>query len=144
MTDAPSPDRGHRTRDHTADVIVEAWGPTRGACLEEAVLGLVRSFADVAGGVPTRRLPLALDAEPDEEVLVDLLDEVVYRLDATAEVPAAIGLHDEPGGGVTGWVDVVAAGDVEVTGALPKGVSRSGLRLADEDGSWRCRVEVDV
>jgi hypothetical protein len=33
---------------------------------------------------------------------------------------------------------------VEVTGAAPKGVSRSGLELARRDGGWVARAIVDV
>ena len=40
--------RGHRTVPHTADLRVEAWAPTREACLAEAVRGLVDRFAVVA------------------------------------------------------------------------------------------------
>jgi Archease protein family (MTH1598/TM1083) len=62
--------RGHRTRAHTGDVIVEAWGPTREACLEEAALGLVGAFADVSGLAPSGRVGLTLSPADVEETLV--------------------------------------------------------------------------
>ncbi|HEV8559398.1 MAG TPA: archease [Actinophytocola sp.] len=47
------PSRGHRAVPHTADIRIEAWAPTREACLGEAVAALVESFADPA--TPVRR-----------------------------------------------------------------------------------------
>jgi SHS2 domain-containing protein len=38
--------RGHRTLPHTADVILEAWGPDLATCCEEAVAALVETYAD--------------------------------------------------------------------------------------------------
>jgi SHS2 domain-containing protein len=137
-------DRGHRTRAHTADVIVEAWGPTREACLEEAVLGLVGAFADVRGLAPSGRVGLTLPPADDEETLVALLDELVYVLDARDAVPVAVSLDERFDGGVSGWFATVPAASVTITGATPKGVSRSELIFAEEHGRWRCRVEIDV
>jgi protein archease len=44
---------GHRLVPHTADCIIETWGPDRAACLTEALLGLLEGFAEVGS-------PLAL------------------------------------------------------------------------------------
>jgi hypothetical protein len=38
--------QGHRTLPHTADVILEAWGPDLATCCEEAVAALVETYAD--------------------------------------------------------------------------------------------------
>jgi hypothetical protein len=38
--------RGHRVLPHTADVIVEAWGPDLVSCCEEAVAGLAALYVD--------------------------------------------------------------------------------------------------
>jgi SHS2 domain-containing protein len=39
----PRPARGHRSLPHTADVIIDAWGPDQAACYEEAVAALVET-----------------------------------------------------------------------------------------------------
>jgi hypothetical protein len=44
--------RGYRTLPHTADLRIEAWAPTREACLAEGVAGLVATFADTAKAEP--------------------------------------------------------------------------------------------
>jgi len=43
------PGCGHRSVPHTADLRIEAWGPTREDSIAEAVRGLVESFADISG-----------------------------------------------------------------------------------------------
>ncbi len=124
--------------------MLEAWGATRIACLEEAVLGLVESFAEVDGIEPIDRVPLSLDAVSDEEVLVLLIEEVIYVVEALARVPVDVNLAEHADGGIRGFFATIPSGQVEAIGALPKGVSRSDLQFECRDGEWRCRVLVDV
>jgi SHS2 domain-containing protein len=138
------PERGHRARPHTADVIIEARGPTRSECLEEAVLGLVSAFADVGDQAPEGRWPVKLEAGDDEETLVALLDEVIFVVDTLGVVPATVVLEEASDGGISGWLGTVPAASVEVTGAPPKGVSRSELHFGVERGGWRCHAQIDV
>ncbi|MDX2704835.1 archease [Streptomyces sp. PA03-6a] len=134
---------GHRAVPHTADVRIEAWGPTREQCLVEAVLGLVECFADVAGVRPARvrRIPVA-DAA-DDDLLADLLDEVIFRLEVHGEVPVDVEAESDADG-----LDVrMAMADVrsvEVTGAVPKAVSLNELHLAPGPYGWTCAATVDV
>jgi SHS2 domain-containing protein len=142
--DASSPPTGHRLVPHVADLIVEAWGGTRIACLEQAVLGLVESFADIAGVEATTRVPISVRAADDEDALVSLLEEVVYTVDALDAVPVAVDLRERGDGGVEGFLATVPTERLEAVGAPPKGVSRSDLRIAARGGRWRCHVLVDV
>jgi SHS2 domain-containing protein len=135
--------RGHVLRAHTADLIVEAWGPTREACIEQAVLGLVASFAQVADGGTTSDVEVELTGG-DADLLVAALDEVIYRLDADDALPATACVRLSPGG-VTLVLSLVDRRGAEATGAAPKGVSHSGLEFGvSQDGAWRCRVTIDV
>ena len=132
---------------HVADVIVEAWAPGRLACFEAAVTGLVATFADARDARPDRDVPFTLAAAADVDLLVRLLEEVIFLVDAEGRVPVAatVGAAD---GGLRGTFATVAAERVEATGAVPKGVSRSEAEFASEDDAgrprWRCRVTVDV
>ena len=72
--------RSHRSIPHTADLRIEAWGPTREECIAEAVRGLVESFAVVAGRQPHGRAWRHVTARSDEDLLVALIDEVIYRV----------------------------------------------------------------
>jgi SHS2 domain-containing protein len=135
---------GHRLLPHTADVIVEAWGPTRDACLREAVMGLVEVFADVDGVAAPDSVPLSFPQAPGEELLVGLLEEVLYLLDAEGRVPVDVSLTSAADGGLGGAFRVVSAAAVEQRGAVPKAITRHGLEFGQDAGVWRCRATVDV
>lgn len=135
---------GHRLRPHTADVTVAAWGQSRERCLAEAVRGLVAIFADTRGLSPVRRASFACPAGPDAELLVRLLEEVIYLLDTADVVPVGVVVAAAAGGGLTGHFALVDRDGVRPVGPVPKAITRHGLRLAREDGTWRCTVTVDV
>lgn len=137
--------RGHRTVPHTADLRIEAWGPAREDCLAEAVRGLVDSFAAVGGAQARGRHTLRLTAGSDEDLLVAVLDEVIYRLDTEGEVPVSVDVRRAPDAGVLVCFAVAPVAEAEITGAAPKAVSLHELRCApDEAGRWSCSVTVDV
>lgn len=138
-------DRGHRLRPHTADLVVEAWGPTREACIAEAVLGLVDAFAVVPGNPVSTPVPIAFDRADDPELLVAVLEEVVYTCDVLGVVPVDVLLVPTEDGGLAGTFDVVPVEATETVGSVPKAVARSELHLGpDGHGRWHCRVTIDV
>ena len=137
--------QGHRTVPHTADLRVEAWAPTREECLAEAVRGLVDSFAAVAGARPSGRAERHVTAGSDADLLVAVVDEVIYRLDADGEVPVRVAVRRARDGGVDLVVSVAAVEAVEIVGAAPKAASLHELRCEpDPAGRWSCGVTVDV
>jgi SHS2 domain-containing protein len=138
------PASGFRLVDHTADTALEAWGPTRAECFALAVQGLVSSFADIAGARPQTRHEIRVDARTDEDVLVDLLDEVIYVLDVHGAVPVGGTLRDEHDGSISGHLDLTPVADVRHAGAAPKATTYHGLEVTRSEDLWRCRVTVDV
>lgn len=139
------PEAGFRQLDHTADIAIEAWGPSRAACLEAAVTGLVTSFADTEGTEPQRRHAVSFGPGDHEDLLVDLLDEVIYLLDARRAVVVDVALRDTETGGIEGTLALAPADNVRMVGAVPKAVTYHGLRLEQaEDGTWRSHVIIDV
>ena len=142
---APGAGRGHRTVPHTADLRIEAWAPTREQCLAEAVRGLVDSFAVVAGRPPSGRARRHMVARLDEDLLVAILDEVIYRLDTDGQIPVSVAVRRAPDGGVVVFFALVPVAEAEITGAVPKAASLHDLRFApDAAGRWSCAVTVDV
>jgi SHS2 domain-containing protein len=135
---------GHRVLPHTADVIVEAWAPTRSDCLEELVRGVVETFADTRAAEPTREIPLEVGAASDDDVVIALLDDVCYLLDADGFVVVDVALEEEEDGNFDGMFFVAPVEAVDQHGAAPKGISRSDLRFATDGGTWHARVLVDV
>jgi SHS2 domain-containing protein len=137
--------QGHRTMPHTADLRVEAWAPTREACLAEAVRGLVGSFAVVAGARPHRTAERHLTAGPAADLLVAVIDEVIYRLDAEGEIPVSVTVRRARDGGADLLLTLAALGTAEIIGAVPKAASLHDLRCEpDAAGRWSCSVTIDV
>ncbi len=140
MNDSES---GHRTVPHTADLRVEAWAPTREGCIAQAVLGTVDSFLDTSAGHPDHTHRCRLAGHSDEDLLVAVLDEVVYLLDTENEAPVDVEL--EP---IDAGVDVrfamCDATRLPQIGAVPKAVSLHEVCIAPGPRGWRCSVTVDV
>lgn len=134
---------GHRSVPHTADVRVEAWAPTRERCVAEAVAALVDAFVDVSRARPAASEDFRVPPGPDEDMLVAVLDRVVYLIDTTGLVPMGAEVSAAQGGLDVrlGMADPQA---IEVTGAAPKGVSLHELRFAPDEAGWSCAVTVDV
>ncbi|GLX02743.1 archease [Microtetraspora sp. NBRC 16547] len=139
--------RGHRAVPHTADIALEAWADSREECLAEAVLALVETFADFGEAVPDDSVMIALAEETDEELLVTLLDEVVYLVEVAGRVAVDVSV-DERTGVTEGQVEMrlatVPVETVVQVGALPKAVTLHGLRFGREAGMWHAHVVVDV
>jgi SHS2 domain-containing protein len=137
--------QGHRTVPHTADLRVEAWAPTREACLAEAVRGLVASFVVVTGARPHRTTERHLAAGSDADLLVAVIDEVIYWLDTRSEIPVSVAVRQAGDGGVDLALSLADVAAAEITGAAPKAASLYELRCApDEAGQWSCSVTIDV
>ena len=86
-----------------------------------------------------------MTAGSDEDLLVALVDEVIYRLDADGEIPVSVAVRPLPDGGVTVSFALVPVAAAEITGAVPKAASLHELRCApDAAGRWSCAVTVDV
>ncbi|MEU6219560.1 archease [Streptomyces sp. NPDC047022] len=134
---------GHRGVPHTADLRVEAWGATREECLAQAVRGACEAFLDLTGATVARSRDVLVRAGSDEDLLVALLEEIVYRLDTDGEVPVETELSPVPGGlrAVLGMAD---AGSLPVTGAVPKAVTLHGLSVVRGADAWTCSVTLDV
>jgi protein archease len=134
---------GHRTVPHTADLRIEAWAPTRDGCIRQAVLGMVASFLDTSSARPNHTLVRRLTAEPDDDLLVGVLDEVIYLLDTAGEAPVDVAVNGADGG-VDVTFSMTNAGTLPQVGAIPKAVSLHGLRFSHGQQGWRCSVTVDV
>ena len=136
---------GHVSVPHTADLRIEAWGPTREDCIAEAVRGLVESFADISQATHQRVIERHLDAGSDADLLTSAVEEVIYYLDTDGAIPAEVEASRAVDGGIYLMLRVVDAAAAEIIGAVPKAASLSGLTCApDASGRWMCAVTIDV
>ena len=135
--------RGHAGRAHTADAVIEAWGPTAAACYEEATAAFVDVFADVGTCSVGSARPFDVGPGRPQDLLVLLLEEVLLEADARGLVPATTEVEVR-GDHLVGTFTSVPAEQVPTTGAVPKGVSYSGLEFGPARSGWLCRATVDV
>lgn len=136
-------DAGHRIRSHTADLMIEAWAPSRARCLEEAVRGLVASFADASaeGGAEHA---VRITGDDPAMMLVSLLEEVVYLVDVRGVVPVTVSVTEDETG-LEARFQLASLEEADVTGAIPKAIAYHELVLEQRpDGSFACTVTVDV
>ncbi len=139
------PGCGHRSVPHTADLRIEAWGPTREDCIAEAVRGLVESFAGLSATAQQRSVMCHLEAGGDADLLAAAVEEVIYHLDTDGLIPAGVQASQAADGGIDLVLRGVDAATAEIIGAVPKAASLSGLTCApDASGRWLCAVTIDV
>lgn len=140
---SPAP-RGHRSLPHTADVIIEAWGPDLAACAEEAVAALVETYADPRDAIVINEWAVQVPPVPADDMLLDILDEVVYAIDVADGVPIRAYVHAGGDGGLGARLALADPTSVESAGAVPKAISRSSLEVTHSPGRVRRRFLVDV
>jgi SHS2 domain-containing protein len=128
---------------HTADLRIEAWAPTRDGCIRQAVLGTIASFLDTSSPRAQRIRRRRLTADRDDDLLVAVLDDVIFLLDTSGEAPVDVHLQDVDGG-IDVEFTMVDASALPQVGAVPKAVSLNELRLSDGQHGWRCSVTLDV
>jgi SHS2 domain-containing protein len=134
---------GHRSVPHTADLRIEAWAPTREGCIAEAVIGTVECFLDIASAHPEHGRRSQLTTQCDEDLLVAVLDEVIYYLDTAGEVPVDVEIEAVDGGLDVRFAMVDATALPQI-GAVPKAVSLHELSLGGGPAGWQCSVTLDV
>jgi len=133
---------GHAFEEHTAEVQVRLWSPTLAGLFTEAAAVL----AELMAGGPVREegsaeLPVALEARDRDALLVDWLNELIYRTEMSGRLQTAVridqltncSLH-----GSTGGVDQPAPA-VEV-----KAATLHGLRIAEGAKGYSATVILDV
>jgi SHS2 domain-containing protein len=129
---------------HTADVRIEAWAPDREGCVAEAVAAMVDGFVDAAGADAAAETEFSLPHDDDEELLVAVLNEVIFRLETAGVVPLATDVRPADGGGLVVRWWTVDADAVELVGAVPKAVALHELHFGRDEDGWSCAVTLDV
>ena len=131
-------------RDHTADVGVEATGPTLGNAFAACADGMAAAMCDEIppGG---ERFDLTVRAEGREAVLFDYLDRLIYERDVRNVLPVDSEATVRETG--DGWVVEASARGVPldcVRAREVKAVTYSEMTIEKVDGGWRVYVVLDV
>jgi SHS2 domain-containing protein len=125
-------------------VILEAWGPDFPSCCEEAVAALVDTFVAVRQDGVVGEHRAHVPAGTPESQLEDVLEEVIFTLDTAEHVPVSAEVRSQTDGSLDVALALADRATVQGTGAVPKAVSRSGLRIERSAGQVRCRFLVDL
>jgi SHS2 domain-containing protein len=133
---------GYRVLPHTADTRIEAWAPARAGCLEAAVCALVSTFADVTEMEAANPIEEEFDESTDKDLLVALLEQVIYLVEVVGVVPVTVDFVDD--GRLAGSFGVVPLEAAEICGPAPKAIALSDLAFEERDNEWRCLVTIDV
>ncbi|WP_229405506.1 archease [Micromonospora sp. NBRC 110038] len=140
----PGSGRGRRSVAHTADVRIEAWAPDREGCVAEAVAAMVETFADTTGAGSGVEAEFDVPAGDDADLLVGVLDEVIFRLETGGTLPVTTRVSATGSGGLRVRWRLVDTGAVELVGAVPKAVALQELRFGPGPRGWSCAVTLDV
>jgi SHS2 domain-containing protein len=128
---------------HTADIRIEAWAPSRERCVAEAVTAMVESFAETSASHPTDLVEVLVDPGTDEDLLVDVLNEVIYLVETAGQVPVGVDVEALESG-LRVRFRMTDADLIEPVGAAPRAVSLHDLRFTPGPAGWSCAVTLDV
>jgi SHS2 domain-containing protein len=136
---------GFELTEHTADVGIHAFGPTREVVFEQAALAMASLICDPATVRPRDDVPVVLTADNDELLLVSWLNELLFLTETRRLVWAAFGVREVEGGRL--WAR--ARGEKQdpkrhEVRAQVKAATYHGLELQRSDGCWEARVVLDV
>ncbi|MEV1173279.1 archease [Nonomuraea sp. NPDC049784] len=138
-----SAEAGHRTLPHTADTRIQAWAPTTGECIAQAVLAMVDSFLGLRGAAASSEYDLRAEPGEPQDQLVAVLDEVIYLMDTTGQIPINVTTQQEENR-LSLHLTMTDLSTVPQTGAVPKAVALHQLTFEHRAGQWTCTVTLDV
>jgi len=84
---AVQPMSGFRLLEHTADIGIEAWGPTQSNLFEQAALGLRHLLVGTSQVTHNQQHQVHLDAEDAGELLVAWLNEIIFLFETQNLIP---------------------------------------------------------
>ena len=136
------PDAGYEILEHTADVGVRSWGPTREEAFRQSTLGLLDIIGAWEPGAGTRE-PIEVDGHDAGALLVDWLSEVLYLQEVRDVVIAAVHVGSVEEGKASGWVET-ADRPLEIEGTAVKAITFHQLDVSRTEKGWSTRVFVDI
>lgn len=72
----------YRTLEHTADLMIKAWGTTLEECFANAAFGMVDQIVDASSAEEREEVDIEVEGEGKEELLYNFLSEVLFIFDA--------------------------------------------------------------
>lgn len=139
---------GYRFVDHTADVAADLDGRTPGELFTSAAQALADTITAIDHVRPAVTQSVTLDAASLEDLLVDWLNELLYRFEIQEMLfsDADVTIDERDGR----WrLAATAAGEPFDAARHPsrvqvKGATYHGLRVRRDAGTWHARIVFDI
>ena len=139
---------GYTFIDHTADIAAELTGRTAEELFRSAAQALTDTITHLSSVQPSVTQSVTLESGSLEELLVDWLNELLYRFEVQNMLVSdtTVTLRQADGrwhlaASITGELFDPARHPIRV---LVKSATYHGLHLVGEPGSWRARIVLDV
>ena len=139
---------GYAFIDHTADVAADLTGRTPGDLFCAAAQALTDTITDLAAVQPVVTQSVTLDAGSLEDLLVDWLNELLYRFEVqnllVSDAVPTLREHDG-----RWYLDATVAGETfeparHPSRVLVKSATYHGLHVIHAHGTWRARIVFDI
>ncbi len=90
-------DMRYEVIDHTADVMIKAYGKNIEECFENAAFALIDQMVDASKVRQEKKVYLQIDGDTKEELLYNFLSEILFQFDANRLVLSRFEVHLAPG-----------------------------------------------
>ncbi|HUV61788.1 MAG TPA: archease [Thermoplasmata archaeon] len=122
----------YRLLDHTADALIESYGETLSERFANAAYAMFDQITDASVVRPVGEITISIEADTNERLLVDFLQELLYLHDTQNLVFGEFEVHIR-----NGSLEAVARGEEfdqsrHQKRAVVKGVTYHGLNIDDE------------
>ena len=134
--------------DHTGDVGVTLSAPTLDALFREAAAALTDTITDAAAVRPSSEDEISLDAPTLDDLMVEWLNELLYRFEVRNLLPADATVtvaETDDGCSLTGRILSEAFDPLRHSiKVLIKGVTYHQLEIRRTDAGWETSVIFDI
>ena len=139
---------GYTFIDHTADVAADLTGGSPEELFTAAAQALTDTITEIATVQPAVTQSVTLDAGSLEDLLVDWLNELLYRFEVQNMLVsgASVSLRESAG---RRHLNATIAGEPfdpvrHPSRVLVKSATYHGLTVVHEHGTWRARIVLDI
>jgi len=137
----------HEFREHTADILFDAYGSSFAEAIEAAADALFETVADTGKIRVSREMQIGESAHSREDLAIFTLSRLLGSMDAEElffKEFRVTSLKEE--GGVFSLEGVVrgAPADPKIGRTVVKAVTHHITEVAREDGGWRIRLLLDI
>ena len=138
-------EKKYKNLDHTGDLKIEAIGDTLEELIEQASLALTDTMVEVSSVLPKQEAEWSITGEALEEILVNHLQEILYRFDTEGMVFSKFQIRF-PEARILYCLAYGEPLDREKHGFKTelKAVTYHRLFIGQEQGRWVTRVVLDV